>query len=249
MKNTLFTLAFLMAATISQAQFNITSGHADIGVGYGFDGEWDMHWHAGNSEFAPNDAKVVLSTSAQQLATGAVANMFGVTSGTQIWRINENPGQFGVPFLGFAAEETEDVFEVYTESDTRVAALGGNLENDWVTFELTGFNTDNGGNVFIWKNSDNGLVDLINTSNGLSSQDKLFVPDLGHTHYNLGFTRPGTYDLVFTVSGIKNSNRVHSPSTTYRFDVQTEAVPEPTSILALGSALVAMFARKKRNLS
>jgi surface-anchored protein len=245
MKNTLLTITALMAVSFSNAQFNISSGHADIGVGYASNGEWDMHWHAGSNEYAPDEAQVVLGESARQTINGAVANYFGVPAGTEVWRINDTPGQSGVPFLGFAAEETEDIFEVYTESDVRIAALGGSLENDWVTFQLTGFSTNNGGNVFVWKNGDNGIVDLINTLNGLDATDKLFVPDTGHTHFNLGFSKAGTYDLVFTASGIKNSNRVYSPSSTYRFNVEAETVPEPSTMIVLGG-IIALVAKRRK---
>lgn len=239
----LFSLFALVGATTAQAFVILDDEHIDIGIGYKSTG-WDLHIHdeTNETEYEPDEALIYLGAAARQSRpSGSAFDFLGVPAGQPIWRIRELPVP-GVPYLGIGTEETGDIFETVTESDSRLASLGAPATAEWVRLRLKSFSGP--GNFGLWSSSDGGPVVWMDTANGVSSNDLLFVVDNSHQHFNFAFTQTGVYDLTFEASGIIGGQRVSSGDVTYKFGV--EAVPEPATMTALAAGLAAMAARRRR---
>lgn len=241
--NIILSLVAVLSATSANAIAILDDEHIDIGIGYN-SGGWDMHLHddTNDIEYEPDEALIYLGTAARQSRPGgSYFDFLGVPAGQTIWRIRESAVP-SVPFLGIATEETGGIFETVNESDARLTALGAPAQAEWVRLTLKSFSGP--GHVGIWSSSDSGPVVWMDTANGVSSNDLLFVVDDAHQHFNYAFTATGVYDLTFQASGIIGGQRVFSEDVTYRFGV--EAVPEPATMMALGAGLAALAARRRR---
>jgi hypothetical protein len=127
--------ALLVSAVAAQAQVTLPSGHTDIGASYS-GGEWDLHIHTDDEEFAPGDAILFVSETAAFTRPGSAAFAFtGVGAGETLYRLpqSQNPELL---YIGFSTEEIASgggsPFDSYLDPDPRV-----NLTSRWISFNVT----------------------------------------------------------------------------------------------------------------
>lgn len=218
----------------------IRDGHVDIGIGYDTVGNaWNMHVHneTDGIEYDPGDVLLWVNR-LHQRPVGSNFDFIGVEAGQWYWRVFSTPP--ANLFLGISAEETGDVFESYTETDSRITQLGGNLTGEWVTLRLKSYTGP--GHISLWSDTSSGPVVWFATKDGIGASDYVLVPDNGHQHFEWGFSGAGDYTLTFEASGIINGQRAFSGDVVYSF----EAVPEPMTMTLLGLGLAAVAARRRR---
>ena len=228
-------------ATLSPSVFgelSYSDGHADIGVAY--DSGLELHWHmdtgavidgvplVAEMEYAPDEVKAIvpIASSFSRGVSNSTWGFIGNNAGDTTYYLPEVP-TVGVPYLGFGSEELNP-------ADWTSLVLSWNLS-------LT--SAPIGGNFSMFTDL---LTPTVAASTFLGDLDFTTVLG-GHSHFNMGFTTPGIYDVLFTVSGNHAIDGLVSDTQTYRFDVA--AVPEPTSIagaLALGGAWVVNYRRRRK---
>ncbi len=196
----------------------LNRGHADIGIAYE-GGSFDLHVHDGetDTEYAPADALLGVNESARRLASAGLGSALGIAAGTPLWILPaaQDPDLL---FLGLGTEELDP------------AEWSGNL-----TLSLKGIHGP--GDVAAWSVGSLGEISVfLNSGNGVDASDRLSLLPGTHGHVNLGFTQPGTYELLFEATGTHlTDGAVASGDVAYSVSVIPE--PSPVSLLALGAAL------------
>lgn len=162
-----------------------------------------------DGSFADDDGIVRLDTEGVRLVAApstrvVVANpppQFG-SPNEPLWILSQNniPGEL---FLGWRAVYQQGLFQVrvgdnYTPSP--LGSIGSSL------LEVTGTGPQRGGDFAMWTSSGFGTLEFhYNTTDGLDGGDRLSpIPAGGHSHYNWGFTKPGTYEVRFRNEGKLN---------------------------------------------
>jgi len=158
----------------------------------------------------------------QVAANPALYTGIGAGAGESYWVLPAT-NQVGVPFLGIATEE-----------------LSG---PDWVgaiTFTLGTVTSPTGaGDFSLWNFDINGLPEFFFSTNSPASTpgNNVYAPaQIGHDHFNWGFTEPGDWDIELTVAGEHVTDGPLSSTRNFTFTV----VPEPSSALlaVLGSTVL-----------
>jgi surface-anchored protein len=238
----LILCAALLVTATAQAQVTLSSGHTDIGAAYS-GGNWDLHIHTDDEEFAPGDAILFVSESAAFTRPASSDFAFtGVDAGQTLYRLpqSQNPELL---YIGFSTEEivsgSGSPFDSYLDPDPRV-----NLTSRWINFNVTSVT---GPGVFsIWQSGDEGPVVWVSTVDGLNSSDRVVVGAGSHLHYNWGFSVVGTYEVTLQASGFIGGVPSLSDPTVFTF--QVGAIPEPSTYAALAGlgALVLALSRRRR---
>jgi len=227
------------AATLTE----YSVGHADIGLAYE-GGELELHYHFGSpaslnpasteDEFHPSEAYVRVPDATADIVTPSGQTYYntnlGLNLGDQFWVLPQS-NTSGVPFLGFNAEEL----------------FGSPITS--AQLEMTGFSGP--GEFAMWQNGNSGPnTPVMRTNNGIGSDDLIGLSLSGHSHYNLGFTQKGVYDIDFKATGFGTGlpGGMVDDTETFRFVVGSlTAVPEPGSFVALASlGIVAAATRRRR---
>ena len=95
---------------------------------------------------------------------------------------NADATSFGVPFVGLLADVD-----------------GGVLVDDELTVELLGVSSPSGlGSYALWRDGFPPVF-FFSSCGGIDSEDRLILP-IGHDHFNMGFTEPGRWEVVYRVS-------------------------------------------------
>lgn len=261
----------------TQAQASLTVEHVDLNMGYvpgatiNTPGTWSMQARDDDNGIAytPEDAILVVGTAAQATRTGVTAgsayNFLGTPVGGNYWRLPQSQ-DFDLLYLGVAGYNTNatlfDAYDVSTESKGRTSGT-----TTWLKLRLLSVTGVDGGaapgTFSAWQSSASGpnvfmssFYDPLSTPNangfnptdGISSDDSLWIPAGGHVHYNWGFSAPGDYKVSFGVSGYRNDGNsgtlgpLDSSQTPFTFLFRVEgnlAVPEPAPIFFLTAGLPA----------
>lgn len=178
--------SLLLAGTLaSHAVPTLKAGHTDIGLAYE-DGAWDLHIHDGENdvEYEPGEVILGVGPAAQTVVPNnpAFTNFLGA-AGSIVWILPqvENPDLL---FLGIGAEEVSN----------------GQFVNDTMRLELVGVTGP--GEFAVYSVDGFGAPSVkMNTRDGVSANDFVNVPALGHTDYNWAFSAPGTYKVSFQATG------------------------------------------------
>jgi surface-anchored protein len=213
--------AQLLMAIPSQAQPVLTSGHADVGVGYDL-GAWDLHVHdeESNTEYEPGEVVLGVGETAFNTVPANPAFSFLGTAGSPIWVLPsaENPELL---FLGLGTEELAPGLFVNNQVQLSLVNVSG--PGDFFLYELNFLGAP--------------LVRM-NSRDGYSSTDAMTLLAGSHKHANWVFSALGDYEVTFQASGILddglNTLSLSDP-VTYQFTV----VPEPgaLALFALGGGL------------
>jgi surface-anchored protein len=130
----------------------------------------------------------------------------------------------GAPWAGVGTEELEPAVWPAGSSDIMIS--------------LTGASMPAGGNFSLWQD---GATPNFFMSTADAGADQIIIGPEMHSHFNWGFTEPGTYELTFEFSGTHSVDGLSTESATYTFNV----VPEP-SVTLLGVFALAGLARRRR---
>lgn len=226
MKKTWVLLTCALAST-ARADVRVASGHADIGLGYAAGGlELRVHQLLPiEARRAPGEVTFVVGDAAKAESYGGVFTpAFGI-AGTPVWNLpaTQNPD---LPFVGFGT------------SDLRPSDWGGNIQ-----LTLTGFSGP--GNMVIWNPGWFGSPNVpIDSTRGTGPLNTLLLLPGNHTHYNIGFSQPGTYAVTFEAMGTYTPTKLIAMGAgTYRFEV----VPEPSTyaLMAVGGGVLLWSVRRR----
>lgn len=223
-------------------------GHLDIGVAYE-PGGLHLHMHAedpldafGGGTIAPgefdSDAFYIgVPGPSFPRPAGAQWAFLSAMAGDPIFYLPENSDP-AKPFLGFATEELDP--------------LDGWTSMQW---ELVGATNSLGGDshVSIWSSDPFGSPIL--RASTLDPAADTWAGTIGsHVHYNVGFNREGLYQLVLRATLTNDGSGsitagTYTEEETFLFavgDSSIAAVPEPGTLVAVGSLMATMGWRRRR---
>lgn len=236
MKTTLPTLALgllLSAGSASAAVFSL--GHADFGIGY--DGGFELHHHVhngatvngsaivGDAEFAPGDLTVLVPFITENRPASALYDFLGVSAGIPVWTLPEIEN-VNKPFYGLGSEELDPL----------------DFTGDLTLQLLSVVSAPSGGDFSLWQDNGGSPIVRFATSNGVDGSDSFLITPGGHGHYNWSFTKAGTYELQFRVSGVHGVDGFGEDIQTFTIQV----VPEPSKAIFAGLGLGFVFFRRRR---
>lgn len=236
MKTSLQFLALSLVLSASSASAAVYSlGHGDLGIAY--DGGFELHHHihdgstvngsaiVGDAEFAPGDLTVLVPFITENRPAGAGYDFLGVSAGIPVWTLPEIE-DVNKPFYGLGSEELDAL------------DFNGNL-----TFELVSVvSAPVGGDFSLWLDNGGSPIVRFATSDGVNGSDSFLLTPGGHDHFNWSFTKAGTYQLEFKVTGDHVIDGISSDMQTFTFQV----VPEPSKALFAGVGLGFVFFRRRR---
>lgn len=251
---------FALAASITMCSFAsaydywFPAGEFDLEAHYE-DGSLGMgvHNHTGDQEL---EADQVLFYAGQNSRTARPASsaydFIGVGAAETYWLLPDTQIPDRI-YLGFGLEEMDPddpLFAPYAISDPRIAGTAR-----WMTISLTGVSGP--GDFSVWQETDDGPLVWMSSADGIGASDKFLSPFGGHSHMNFAFTATGVYGIDLQASTWLDTNsnggldagdtQIFSEATTYNFSV--EAVPEPTTMVAIGAGLLMLKRRKDSKLS
>jgi surface-anchored protein len=226
MKLNLLPSLFLTVIAIptASAATTLTSGHADIGIGY--DGAFDLHVHDDetDTEYAPDEVILGVGSAALQFSPGGAFSFLG-PAGTPVWVLpkEQNPELL---FLGLGTEELDPA--------------------DWTgNIGLTLTAVSGPGTFYLWDVNSFGVPTVsMNSGDGITAGDTVSLVPGSHAHYNLGFSAPGTYSVSFEATGLHVVDGFqNSGPAAYTFQV----VPEPGSVVLaiVGAGAVLWYSRRR----
>ena len=229
-----FALGLLLSASSASAAV-YSLGHADFGIGY--DGGFELHHHihdgstvngsaiVGDAEFAPGDLTVLVPFITENRPAGAQYDFLGVSAGIPVWTLPEVEN-VNKPFYGVGSEEL-DALDFTGQLSLQLLSV--------VSAPL-------GGDFSLWQDNGGSPVVRFATSNAVDGSDSFLLTPGGHEHYNWSFTKAGTYELQFKVSGTHNIDGYGEDIQTFTFEV----VPEPSKALFAGVGFGFVLFRRRR---
>ncbi|MGD1979629.1 MAG: choice-of-anchor M domain-containing protein [Akkermansiaceae bacterium] len=240
----------------SAAAVDLILGHFEYQLDYNLpeSGPVDAGWQASISydldgSFADDEGVVRLDVDGLRLLAAPSTKVdlpgafppFELEGGDPLWLLSQNnvPGEL---FLGWRAIYDQGIFQVnvggnYTPSP--LGSIGTKL------LSVTGSGPQRGGKFGMWTSSGFGGFEFhYNTTDGIDLDDELSpIPSGSHSHYNWGFTRPGSYEVTFRNEGKLNpqfGNEVTRSESTLRFVIPHDGVLTGQARWRLGSGAEAV---------
>jgi surface-anchored protein len=180
----------------------------------------------------------LLAAPSTRLVSSGPLPAFGIGANEPLWIFSQNniPGQL---FLGWRAIYPQGIFQAKIGGNYSPSPLGA-IEASLL--EVAGSGPERGGDFFMWTSSGFGSLEFhYNTSDGITSADVLSpIPSGSHSHYNWGFTHPGTYEVRFRNEAKFNpgqpfANQVTESEAILSFVVPHEGVLTGTGQWRLGA--------------
>ena len=204
------------APSAGDAPVYYLAGHGDLDIGVE-DGQLDLHVHvhaggiidgnalAEDTPFDPDKAIIVGTPGAKVLRpAGSMWNPTGADVNQPLW-ILPQAAQEGLPMFGLATEDIDP----------------GIFVGETVTLSLR--HIKGPGAFSLWENDAFGQQQFIfSTHDGLLST---VLPVGLHAHNNWGFTKPGTYTLIFEVTGTLVAGGSTSALGIYTFLISEKPLP------------------------
>jgi surface-anchored protein len=210
------TLAALALASLAPAAV-LRTEHADLGVAFA-DGAFDLHVHdeTNDAEYEPGAALLLVRYAAHEaIPPGSEYDFLRPGGETHLWRLPRvaNPNLL---FLGIGSEEIAP----------------GTLDHDEYTLALTSVSGPAGGHFTIYDVDGFGVPEVIcNSGDGLTGADSRIFAAGTHGDFNFTFSRPGDYEITFTVTALVGGV-TKTGTATYRFHVQSEAESQGAAVVA-----------------
>ena len=197
-----------------------------------------------DGSFADNEGVVRLDTDGVRLLAAPSSRIdltnpfppFGLEGGDSLWLLSQNNIQ-GELFLGWRAIYEQGLFQTNVGGNYTPSPLGG-IGTSLVS--VTGTGPQRGGEFGMWTSSGFGGLEFhYNTTDGVNEGDKLSpIPSGSHSHYNWGFTRPGTYEVSFLNEGKLNpqfGNELTWSESTLQFVIPHDGSVNGQALWRLGS--------------
>ena len=128
-------------------------------------------------------------------------DFIGVAPGTSIYLLPSSQ-KAGVPFMGMSGESVPTgIFARYQPADSRITSV-----NAYMKIQLVAMRSSSGGHMSVYTIASGNPRIWMATSDGISSTDVFYQTPGSHTHRNVAFTKPGTYELDVFISGYRDSN-------------------------------------------
>ena len=198
-----------------------TDQHIDLNLGFSA-GDWTLEVVNNdvlpNVTTAPGDAILYAGTNSKLARpAGSQFDFLGVGAGSDVWIL---PGtqEANKLYLGFAAEgvgaTAVDRYDAGTESGGRVTG-----QARWVRVTFTNVvhtkpdGTAGDGDFSVWQVPVSTPVVFAATSDGLTAADSIWLIAGGHTHYNLGFSSAGRYEVTVRASAFQENGNDATPGT------------------------------------
>ena len=234
-------LAGLASHPVLATVYDLTSGHADIGLGsspaprlffqFGADtvatGLSNAQLLAGQPGGVPGEwsleSFVVVVPQSVQIPrpSGAEWNFLGTDAGDPVWIFSQQ-SQTGVPFLGFDTDRAGGGTGTFTLGNVTVRPPNGEVS----LFQVGGF----------------GTPDVVFWSTAQPAVDAVTVPAQTHVHYAFAFTEPGYYELPLVGTGSGFGGQATAT-------LAVQVVPEPATPLLAVAALAATGLVARRRLA
>ena len=218
----------LLSATLPNF---LTAEHVDLNTSYNSGtGAWSIQPRNSDESpavsYNPDDVVLYVGSRAQTVrpASGDFA-FVGVNGGETFYRLpqSQDPNllYMGVSSYGVTSSFV-DRYNPLTESKGRISGSGRWVKNSLVNVQH--FNPDGTvgtGTFSIWQNGDTGPIVMmssyndgvtnpnasgLDTTDGISSNDALWIVAGGHIHYEFGFSQPGRYEITLKASGYFGDN-------------------------------------------
>lgn len=165
------------------------TGEVDLEITYAA-GTWgsEIHDHASDSHHGFEETIWVAAKTSLEPVPSASSFQFLGDPGDRIHLLPQTE-KSGLLFPGLATEEIPE----------------GVFQNNEIFLEL--ISCEGPGNFFLYAVDAFGEATAsINSSNGISTDDRVALSAGGHAHFNWGFSRPGVYRLEFKPGGTLTSN-------------------------------------------
>ncbi len=216
-----------------------TAGHGDMDIHYDFANNtlglgYHLHDNAVidgapigvDMEVEADYLTVIVPNAPFARKEGGVAGLPGVFGNQSFFNLPQaNPGTDPVPFLGIGAEEIQP----------------GIFLQDQIALSLKSVvQAPANAQFIIYRTGIGAPTTFIDTQN-LGATNLLNVNAGSHSHYNFGFSQPGTYLLEFQAVGTLIGGGTARGTATYAFNV----VPEPAAWVSMSMALVSIGAARR----
>ncbi len=212
----------------------LTSGHADLNLTYsgGPSGTWNLQPRDVDNDvsYAPDDAVLYVGTSALTTRPGASDfDFIGVGASADFYKLpqTQDPNLLYLGIAGFGVTPSEfDRYNPSAESGGRVSGLGRWLKMSLLdVHHTTSAGAPGNGVLSVWQSGDtvpavfmssynDGIAQGgLDTTDGITANDSLWVVAGGHIHFNYGFTQPGRYEVTVKLSGYLGDDGASTPNT------------------------------------
>jgi hypothetical protein len=132
---------------------------------------------------------------------GTNYDFVGVASGANMYLLPSSP-LAGVPYLGFNGLSVPNgIFARYLPADSRISST-----NAYMKIQLVAMRSSSGGHASVYSIFSGNPRVWMATSNGIDSTDAFYQTPGGHSHLNVAFSQPGTYELDVFISGYRETN-------------------------------------------
>jgi hypothetical protein len=133
--------------------------------------------------------------------TTANYDFLGVPVGSSVYRLPSSQA-VGIPFMGMSGESVPTgTFARYQPADSRITSV-----NAYMKIQLVGMRSSSGGHMSVYTIASGNPRVWMATSDGISSTDAFYQTPGSHSHRNVAFSAPGTYEVDVFVSGYRDSN-------------------------------------------
>jgi hypothetical protein len=159
----------------------------------------------------PSNEVLTYAGPAAILARPAAAtyDFIGVASGANMYLLPSSQ-KTGVPYLGMSGESVPTgTFARYQPADSRITSVNAYMKNQLVAMRST-----SGGHMSVYTISSGNPRVWMATSNGIDSTDVFYQTPGSHSHRNIAFSQPGTYEVDLFISGFRdeNANTTYEPN-------------------------------------
>lgn len=182
----------------------------------------------------PDNQSGSSSTSALR-PPGGEWDFIGVAAGQRFWFLPAS-NKTAVPYLGVSAEGLGSTTDWQGLNPTILFSIVGVTQKPLPTSVVSAWDFGNAGGALrvLWSTATDPWTNAMSPFVG------------SHSHYNIGFTDQGRYEVELQASGTRADGMlVISPPARYFFEV----VPEPAGLAAAGIGLVALAALRQRRRS